>query len=314
MKRIARLAMAASLTVAAVFLAGIGGEAASAAAVSHPRLAMTPGHMYSGVSCVSASFCVAVGSTDTAGEWTRFNGRRWVPAKPLRHGSGDVSCVSTKFCMTVGGEYAARFNGSGLGKPHRVVSSRFALEGVSCTSRTACRAVAVSSYGGAYVTNYNGASWTKPRRVIAAVDGFAAISCVGAFCVVVDGNAVAVRSGGTWRAHKVSGASQLVSVSCVSSSYCVAADYDGSVALYNGSRWTLRKFANYPYFHGVSCASKSFCLLVGDQGAPQARVLTGTTFHAPYVPNTRAGSNTIDKVDCVSKSFCAVTPGFVEHR
>ena len=58
------------------------------------------------------------------------------------------------------------------------------------------------------------------------------------------------------------------SVSCATSSFCVAVDQTGSMAVYNGSRWTDRPLAGVPNGVGlvsVSCPSVRFCMAVDDQ-------------------------------------------------
>ena len=314
MNKFVRVSAFAATLIAAVAAMLVASN--SATAVTHPKLVVTPGTAYGAVSCVSKTFCIAVG-TDYSGttqldQWIRYNGTRWSTAKPLPHTTYGISCVSTTSCVAVGGRYASRFNGTRWTAPQRVMPAGKYLVDVTCTGARTCRGV-VASNSGAYVTGYDGSSWSVPRKV-ANPNGTLGISCVGAFCVVVDGDVVAVHKNGRWTTQKLANFNQLDDVSCVSSTYCVASDYDGNSAIYNGSTWRAKHWTDYPYFRGVSCASKSFCLMVGDNGSyPQARIITGTTYRQPYTVRLKK-ANTFGGVSCVSASFCAVGAGFVEHR
>ncbi len=73
-----------------------------------------------GVSCTSASRCLAVGTTQSGSgpQWNeslRFNGKKWSELSPLQPGSFDVlssiSCTSGSNCWAVGNE--ATLNASG---------------------------------------------------------------------------------------------------------------------------------------------------------------------------------------------------------
>jgi hypothetical protein len=131
-----------------------------------------------GVSCTSASACMAVGisgcgNCDTFSSAERWNGTRWRAANPRNPGAAeendylsDVSCVSARMCVAVGnrqgggtGDYllAERWNGRrwAVQPTPSVRQGTFlcgtltlsclgvygVLSGVSCTSATTCIAV-----------------------------------------------------------------------------------------------------------------------------------------------------------------------------
>lgn len=83
-------------------------------------------------------------------------------------------------------------------------------------------------------------SWTAP--VLADPAGsIRSISCTSSsFCVAVDGHGQAVvYAAGQWTAARdVDGSTQLNSVSCTSASWCVAVDQAGNTLFYNGVGWT----------------------------------------------------------------------------
>ena len=201
-----------------------------------------------GVSCVSSSFCLVVGSfgngpPETAvGTW---NGETWkyLPrpgALGFPNELTGVSCVSPTFCMAVG---SADEGFKAVGKPVTqswngsevsVVPSPIrgsgpdVLNGVSCVSAGDCVAVGVAE--GPLVENWNGSSWSiakgsHPEGMEAnAVSCPSAGSCAAVGTDVTSENApsrtlVGVSKGGAWSilpsANGAAGASTLNGVSCV---------------------------------------------------------------------------------------------------
>jgi len=140
-----------------------------------------------GVSCVSASFCVAVGSNERElafhtttlveawnGEtWSRVESPNQPPEGPFGIPGSDVlsgvSCVSSTFCVAVG-TYGPRFGAekplieAWNGTEWSIVPSPVrdavddALNGVSCVSAEHC--VAVGAADGALVESWNGREWS----------------------------------------------------------------------------------------------------------------------------------------------------------
>ena len=143
-----------------------------------------------GVSCTSASSCVAVGvsyatpgstvSTDAAETW---NGTTWVatPAPPVPATATSsqllgISCVSATFCIAVGSyergrastvELSERWNGTSwsrlpISPPSEVRISQ--LRSVSCASSTSCTAVGDGYKKLATAVSigehFNGAQWS----------------------------------------------------------------------------------------------------------------------------------------------------------
>lgn len=98
--------------------------------------------------------------------------------------------------------------------------------------------------------------------------------------------------------------SDLTSVSCPSSSFCVAVDEAGKAVTYNGSSWSAPATIDAGHeLSSVSCASASFCVAVDRQG--YALTFDSSSWSAPSRIEASAG---LASVSCPSSSFCmAVT-------
>src|SRR5215472_13462533 len=138
-----------------------------------------------GVSCTSASACTAVGISDplSASATTlaeRWNGTRWtIQATPNPRqgggGLGGVSCTSASACTAVGAAnpfgasattLAERWNGTrwSIQSTRNPPQGGGALNGVSCTSASACTAVGAANPFGPSATTlaerWNGTRWS----------------------------------------------------------------------------------------------------------------------------------------------------------
>jgi len=177
-----------------------------------PTVASSVDTSLSSVSCISATACVAVGYFDFGAGCDsdlvtpcnlvslveRWNGNKWSVQRPLRTRGATrtelsgVSCTSNTFCAAVGGfattaihsansALAEVWNGA-TWTIHRAPKPRGArvatLNGVSCTSSTACAAVGsfTNSAGqqGTFVERWSGTMWSiqstsKPRGATGVV-------------------------------------------------------------------------------------------------------------------------------------------------
>jgi hypothetical protein len=231
------------------------------------------------VSCVSAAWCVAVGSlvndrADSVAPLAEvWNGARWsVQATPdTRLGAVllGVSCSSSRACMAVGytgsDTVAERWNGSTwaivptpAGNPDAVAE----LDGVWCTAADACTAVgeSVDINSTTLVEVWNGTRWAvqaAPSPVDAELSG---VTCTAAdACTAVGsfgespGPLVEVRHGTRWAVTRApdpttgDNSSTLSSVSCASARDCVAvgwsqvgSGYHPLAEVWNGARWVIR--------------------------------------------------------------------------
>jgi hypothetical protein len=224
-----------------------------------------------GVSCTSASNCVAVGSYNTSTGSPlpfadRWNGTSW-SVQPMAAPVGTtyitltgVSCTSASHCVAVGG-YGARtglltlaevWNGTSWHvqqTPNPVNGQGPQFSGVSCTSASAC--TAVGSYSGPRIEQtlaerWDGTNWSlqpTPNQPGAARNELDGVSCTSAStCTAVgltalsDGvppTALAMGwDGSGWHIQAVpvpagSSTSALAGVSCTSSACTAAGSYFG---------------------------------------------------------------------------------------
>jgi len=208
----------------------------------------------SGVSCPSATACVAVGSSSSGTLAETWNGTAWtIQTTPSGPALSAVSCPSTNFCMAVGGSLAERWNGTNWtiqttpNPPNGVAYN--VLSGVSCTAANACRAVgySVSTSGGVYQSlaeAWNGSTWTvqtTPHPTGATSGTLSAISCPAANACTAVGN---------------------YTNSVVGTQVTLAERW-------NGSTWTVQTTPNpngatYSTLSGVSCTATTACTAVGD--------------------------------------------------
>jgi hypothetical protein len=250
----------------------------------------------SGVSCVSASFCEAVGThsdsaanQDTLAE--TWNGQSWTiqstpdPANP--YGSPDdntldnVSCVSAQFCEAVGagsaGALTLGWNGTSWKLQTRPGAADVDPQLVSCASASFCLAADAEGH----VDTWDGTSWSASAAETGITD-VTSVSCLSAtFCEAVGGGATgpqaAAWDGTSWTDQTAAGSvsTALNAVSCTSASSCEAVGevpaggQEGTAAeSWDGSAWTVQTAANPAstqgsQLTGVSCTSATSCTAVG---------------------------------------------------
>jgi hypothetical protein len=262
-----------------------------------------------GVSCPTAAACAAVGSyfgssgaeLPLAEEW---NGTRWsIKPAPLPPGASagvlnGVSCTSPRACMAVGwyknsaggqDTLAETWNGTAwsLRAAPSPSAKRNALNGVSCTSASACSAVG-SSRGRTLAEAWDGTAWTvrhTPNPQPASV--LEAVSCTSADACTATG-----QSGYSTPFHTLAEA-------------------------WNGTSWSIQKTPNPPgtsgyYFvlAGVSCTSASACTAVGYYFGPMGPYVTlaeawnGTSWSIQKTPSPNPGGSTLYSVSCTSARAC----------
>ena len=96
------------------------------------------------------------------------------------------------------------------------------------------------------------------------------------------------------------------SVSCPSSSFCVAVDEAGNMVTFNGTSWSAPTSIDPGggVMTSVSCSSASFCVAVDMDG--NAVLFNGSTWSAPVSVNTAVY---MVSVSCSSASFCVAAGG-----
>ena len=264
---------------------------------------LPPGiHRLYDVSCVSASFCEAVGDgvTDRVGNSyyeygvaLSWDGTSWTSQTlpPSTFGLQSVSCVSTSFCEAVSVESALSWDGTNWVNQGYFSASTDAILSVSCVSASFCEAVGFDS-----ALSWRGTSWTSQTLPSAGVDLLYGVSCVSAsFCEAVGlnndytyGGALSW-DGTSWTSQTFpSGVGGLYGVSCVSASFCEAvginSNVGGTAVSWNGTSWTSQ--APTPgtaggLLYDVSCVSADFCDAVSDtvilSTAPAVTSITPTS-------------------------------------
>jgi hypothetical protein len=320
----------------------------------------------SGVSCTSASACIAVGgsTTGTSDEMLaeRWNGKVWtIQPTPSPSGAQDtslfgVSCTSASACTAVG-YYASgttslplaeRWNGTTwaiqkMPNPSSGTQDGF-LFGVSCSSASACTAVgstdAIAGPQIALAEHWNGKVWAiqKVAKFSASENGYLdGVSCTSASaCTAVGsysaggGETLAERwNGKVWAIQPTLGptnTSVLKAVSCTSASACTAVGSyhgeksgasEGLVQRWNGTKWASQPFrhAKNATVTGVSCTSASACIAVGGVlgagGGLLAESWNGTTWTIQTTPNPAGEGGGVDSVSCTSASACTDVGGYV---
>jgi hypothetical protein len=259
-----------------------------------------------GVSCVSATDCIAVG--EQAGRITggtlvsalieSWNGTAWsvVPSpQPGNRALYGVSCTSAASCTAVGVNFVNQPNAtlveSWNGTRWSVTpnpSPGSELLGVSCVSPTACTAVGDQLNSQGYYQTltefWNGTRWStvpSPDKGHGTNENF------------------------------------LSGVSCVSATACTAVGQYGVgssaplVESWNGTRWTIVPAPNRNnsgVLNGVSCASLTSCVAVGTYfSGPDVvnKTLTeswnGTRWSAEPAPK---GQSQLSGASCVSATNC----------
>ena len=318
-----------------------------------------------GVSCASASACVAVGTYDNsrgiyftlAETW---NGTSWTiqptpsPAGNNNSGLAGVSCTSASACVAVGysGDYgfdstltlAETWHGTSWTiqpTPNPADPNHSDFTSVSCTSPSACTAVGSSAGTALLAERWNGTAWSiqqtpGPAGAIAA--GLLGVSCPSAGACVAVGNYrkksgahVALAEawdGSAWalkRAAIPKGASlsYLNGVSCTSAGGCTAVGNDRSAAgayltlaeVWHGSAWSLQATPNpaapRAFLSGVSCPSAGSCAAVGDQTSrfevqtPLAEAWDGARWSLRKTPAPATNTQTyLSGVSCPAATGC----------
>jgi hypothetical protein len=263
-----------------------------------------------GDSCLSPTFCVAVGaqgakSTSTLIE--EWNGTRWSPvASPTPRGASSVylssiSCTSTTSCVAIGSEELQRQRTLPFGESWDGVSWHLdgvpvagvepgqgvfvEVSGLSCTLSGYC--MAVGYYAG------TGQPDRQPAGTFA--DQW------------VDGR---------WTPQAAPAVVPVLSVSCVSSSWCVASVTPNSgsqadIERWNGLRWssTSGGLGQANYVASASCVSAVACVVAEATSGDRVEAVDWNGGHwiAEDVPGLRAGYQAVGvDLSCATTASCLI--------
>ena len=259
------------------------------------------------LSCRSTTFCMAV---DSSGHAVTFNGTNW--SSPVAFDSANtpaaVSCPTSMKCVAVntdGG--ASTWTGASWGSPVSLDATSGVLNTVACGSATFCLTVGTT---GEYSV-FNGASWSALAQ--SPSSDLVSASCAGGFCMVgsQSGSVYSFASGVFAHSYPLASA-PIDGVSCQSSSFCLASDYQGNLYQWNGVSWSAPLAAdvtNGRGFGAVACASTKYCV-VNDHSEHQY-IWTGSSNSFSKLDDLEGGDLTT--VACPSAATCVAgdASGFV---
>jgi RHS repeat-associated protein len=250
--------------------------------------------------CVSATFCVAVGAS---GYTTTYNGTTWsTPTDADSSRTMDaVSCVSSTFCVAVDtAGYATTYNGTTWSTPSDIDSTR-SVNAVTCVSSTFCVAVGASGYA----ATYNGTTWATATDADSS-RSMDALSCVSStFCIAVDTAGYAVKYTGSWGTPADADSTRsITTIHCSSTTSCVAAGASGYATTYNGSTWATPTDADGSRtIVAMSCPSTTSCVVVDSSG--YATSFNGTSWAS--TPLDIDGSTGLKAISCPATNLCEAT-------
>ncbi len=207
---------------------------------------------------------------------------------------------------------------------------------VSCPTAGFC--AAVDQTGDAFT--FNGKAWSKGVAIDSTAgtntnDQLASVSCASSsFCVAGDDlSDVYTFNGSTWSAadqlnssgssgssgstgstgSSVPSASVSFSVSCPTTSFCMAVDGNVNFYTYNGTAWSQPQVINSSSLNPttigeVSCASPTFCEAVYNN---KSVTYSGSGWSSPLTlvlpPGSKSNGNPeVSVVSCPTATFCAV--------
>jgi hypothetical protein len=183
------------------------------------------------LSCPSPTFCLA--ADEYAHAWT-FDGSAWTSIGQIPEGGvAGLTCVSSSFCVSVdlAGDFY-EFDGSTWTKDSGNAGVNGPGVSMQCVGSSFCIAMGQDAMGQDNVSILNGTSWTTTAMTML---GGTALSCASSnFCVAVSNTGeYSAYNGVDWSPAQTISSGDLVSVSCVSITYCDAVSAENQVV--NGS-------------------------------------------------------------------------------
>ena len=259
-----------------------------------------------GISCATASFCLAIASSRVQSlQWT-FDGNTWSTAdSPDLAGFTTVpSCLTATSCWLIefdnGVSRSAQFDGQQWARGGRVSSKQQTW--LDCWAADGCRSVDRGGNIHTFTQDQWHVAQPIPRTGIATD-----VSCASrTMCMAVDRTGHALRFDGTgWQPPKPADIfRELLSVSCPTSHFCMAVDGRGYAVRYANGAWhkpTSVLTVHASQTMDVSCATSSFCVAVLRDG--RAAVYNGVRWRQTPRVVSEAG-NYLTSVSCSSPNRC----------
>ncbi len=269
------------------------------------------GYFIGPISCPSESLCAATAGFLNPKSYDAYNGimvstdptgsgSTWVTGGHSTYDFLSISCASASLCAALdrGGDLLTSTNPAGGPSAWTTTQiigfTEYGIRQLSCPTASFCIGVGGSKSEGAIATSTNptgGAGAWQFTKMGAEVPILQTVSCPSALLCVASGHgdeypvpSLAVISStnptggaGAWNAYEGVGLQKL---SCVSASFCGAADYHGRAATSedptgSASTWsfasgfTLEDPSMYfpGGFEGISCPSASLCMMASITGA-----------------------------------------------
>jgi hypothetical protein len=288
----------------------LSSSASAANSTWTPSSSFSGENYFTGVSCVTSSFCAAVGEGGLA---VTYNGSSWSGVTGLdpNYSFLTVDCVTTTYCVAPDG-YGSEgvYNGTSWSLEPTTFNGAS-----SCTSTSYCIG---ATWAGSYETwaIYNSGSWTTQlasNQLPQDIDSNPemAISCASSsFCALADQFAQLVTYNGVGWSAPVdisSGANESASaVSCApNTTFCVAVTgfTDGYSWTYANGSWGNAVQVTGEGFTSVSCATTTFCMGVAGTSEPSsALIYNGQSWGTPAIIDPNGN---LTGVSCPTPTFCA---------
>lgn len=285
------------------------------------------------LSCVSPTFCVAVGDEDptnsagvfgpTYGYYSVWSGSSWSDWTATGTTAlMDVSCVSRTRCGAVSGGDVVWFDGSSWSAPTQVHNYSGDLDWteISCVSVSWCAFFENLGVEGqdAVVQTFDGTSWSPEQDIPVPELRAARCAAVGS-CVALGTYGESSRLvGESWSDPVVVDPphGQIRQVSCPAAGWCVAVDGANNVLQLNGTTWSSQRVDKVNNLQqgldGVSCPVVGFCVVTSVWG--YAIVYTDGAWQSPVQLTLPSGLNDdyrLVAVSCATPTFCmAISPHY----
>ena len=221
------------------------------------------------LSCSAPSVCVAAPSG--SGEAALWDGEAWSEPATLGGAVGieAVGCGRGGYCALIDAEGNSFALADGVWR--RTAGDWGSVEAISCVSGTFC-----VSGGTNGISTWDGAGWTLPslHRTTSPVGGVSCPSSV--FCMAIAGGQALEMRGSRWSApvrvepldrSATSLGTTLTSVSCPTTSLCVAVDDAGEILQWRGGVWSRRDVDKKRALTSISCPTASLCVAGDASGA-----------------------------------------------
>src|SRR6202158_2012142 len=265
-----------------------------------------------GVSCPSASVCVAVGESGTILRTVNGGATWFSQASGTANRIESVSCPTVTTCFAIGPfppTILITTDGGSSWSDHSAAAPS-PLAAISCPNTNACVAVGIA--GSILVTHDGGGTWIAGN---AGNDFLFGVSCPSeASCTAVGQNGAIFRTwdgGNTWSRQASGTDRSLFGIQCLGSASCLVVGGNsrlggGNIILAttdNGATWAIRRSVDVgPELVGVGCTSLSNCVSVGEAGT-----ILGTTDGGSSWSGQDSGTtNYLQSVSCAGPSTCHV--------